>query len=146
MPTTFKFDPRCDASTPYHAGEHVTVSSGRVALRINEYTTISLPLDEYESIAETANIMGDASLMAAIHESEQEIEDGNVISWEDAKKELGLLVPLVRFVPVEELLPEFGAYYTPKEILDPACGSGSFLADFIGNPPYEPPVEDLLCE
>lgn len=33
-----------------------------------------------------------------------------------------------------------GVYYTPKEILDPASGSGSFLknaADYlVSNPPY----------
>jgi type I restriction-modification system DNA methylase subunit len=34
-----------------------------------------------------------------------------------------------------------GAYYTPDELLglrpiDPACGTGGFLADIVSNPPW----------
>lgn len=29
-----------------------------------------------------------------------------------------------------------GMYYTPCSIVEPAAGSGSFLADVAGNPPY----------
>jgi len=37
-----------------------------------------------------------------------------------------------------------GMYYTPKEILDPASGSGAFLkqaADGLSNPPYGFPTQ-----
>ena len=90
MSATFKYDPSCEASTPYMVTrQQIVVAAGIVAIRINEYTTISLTEDEYESIVETANILPDAEMMKAI-KSDQDSGDANVIPWEVAKRRLGL--------------------------------------------------------
>src|SRR3990172_11673271 len=46
--------------------------------------------DLYESIVETLEIMGDNELMAALRQGIKEIDAGRSISWEEARRELGL--------------------------------------------------------
>lgn len=48
--------------------------------------------DEYESLMETLDIMGDTELMKSIKEAEKELERGEGVDWEDVKKELNLNV------------------------------------------------------
>ncbi len=91
MTTGFKFDTSCDASTPYHGESgQFEIITDMVAIRINEYTTIPMSRDEYESICETASILNDADMMDAIRLGEQQIAQGDVIPWDQAKRELGL--------------------------------------------------------
>lgn len=49
-----------------------------------------LPWEEYESITETLEIMGDKRLMAALRQGIRELKAGKGIAWEQAKKTLGL--------------------------------------------------------
>ncbi len=49
-----------------------------------------LPWEEYESITETLEIIGDKRLMAALREGIRELKAGKGIPWEQAKKNLGL--------------------------------------------------------
>jgi hypothetical protein len=49
-----------------------------------------MPWDLYESIAETLEIMGDDELMTALRQGIKEIQAGKGVSWEKAKRELGL--------------------------------------------------------
>lgn len=49
-----------------------------------------LPWDLYESLIETLEILGDEQLVAALRQSVREAAEGKLISWEDAKAELGL--------------------------------------------------------
>jgi prevent-host-death family protein len=48
-----------------------------------------LSWDLYESIIETMEILGDPEMMAAFRQGVKEIEEGKVIPWEQAKKDLG---------------------------------------------------------
>jgi antitoxin YefM len=54
---------------------------GRAALAI-------LPWDEYESIVETLEVLGDPELMAALRESIADIQHGNVYSHDEARARL----------------------------------------------------------
>ena len=49
-----------------------------------------MPWELYEALSETLEVMGDKELMAQLRQSIQEIDSGALISWQDAKKELGL--------------------------------------------------------
>ena len=49
-----------------------------------------LPWELYEAISETLEAMGDKELMAQLRQSILDIDSGEFISWQDAKKELGL--------------------------------------------------------
>jgi len=49
-----------------------------------------LPWELYEAVSETLEVMGDKELTAQLRQSVQEMESGNLISWQDAKQELGL--------------------------------------------------------
>ena len=46
--------------------------------------------DFYGSIVETLEIMGDGELMAALRQGIKEADAGEGISWEQAKRELGV--------------------------------------------------------
>jgi hypothetical protein len=46
--------------------------------------------DLYESIVETLEIMGDGELMAALRQGIKQVDAGEGISWEQAKRELGV--------------------------------------------------------
>lgn len=47
-----------------------------------------MPWEAYESLMETMEIMGDPELMAQLHDSIRDIDEGRTISWEEAKAEL----------------------------------------------------------
>jgi antitoxin YefM len=49
-----------------------------------------MPWELYEAVSETLEVMGDKELMAQLRQSIQEMDSGTLISWQDAKKELGL--------------------------------------------------------
>ena len=46
--------------------------------------------DEWESMEETIEILGDPEAMARLAESERDVEAGRVYEWEDVKRDLGL--------------------------------------------------------
>lgn len=49
-----------------------------------------MPWELYEAVAETLEVMGDKELMAQLRQSIQEMDSCQLISWQDAKGELGL--------------------------------------------------------
>lgn len=49
-----------------------------------------MPWELYEAVSETLEIIGDAELMALVRQSMQEINDSTLLSWQDAKQDLGL--------------------------------------------------------
>jgi PHD/YefM family antitoxin component YafN of YafNO toxin-antitoxin module len=49
-----------------------------------------LPWELYEAVSETLEVMGDKELMVQLRQSVQELDSGNLISWQDARQELGL--------------------------------------------------------
>jgi len=62
--------------------EHVIVTRhGRPA-------AVLVPVDEYEALEETAEILSDAETMAAIDEGRREVERGETVTLEDLRREL----------------------------------------------------------
>jgi len=49
-----------------------------------------LPWELYEAVSETLEVMGDKELMAQLRQSILDIDSDKLISWQDAKQELGL--------------------------------------------------------
>jgi prevent-host-death family protein len=49
-----------------------------------------MPWELYEAIAETLEVMADKELTAELRRSIMELEEGKVIPWDEARKELGL--------------------------------------------------------
>lgn len=49
-----------------------------------------MPWELYEAVSETLEVMGDKELMAQLRQSVQEMDSGKLVSWQDAKEELGL--------------------------------------------------------
>ena len=49
-----------------------------------------MPWELYDAIAETLEVMGDKELRAQLRQSIEEMEEGKVIPWDEAKRELGL--------------------------------------------------------
>lgn len=49
-----------------------------------------MPWELYEAVSETLEVMGNKELMAQLRQSIQEMDSGKLISWQDAKQELGL--------------------------------------------------------
>lgn len=49
-----------------------------------------MPWELYEAVTETLEVMGDKELMAQLRQSIHEMDSGKLISWQDAKQELGL--------------------------------------------------------
>ncbi|MBT0665435.1 type II toxin-antitoxin system prevent-host-death family antitoxin [Geobacter pelophilus] len=49
-----------------------------------------MPWELYEAVSETLEVMGDKELLAQLRQSIQELDSGKLVSWQDAKKELGL--------------------------------------------------------
>ena len=47
-----------------------------------------LPWNLYESIVETLEILGDRDLTTALRQAIKEVDEGQTISWEQAKQEL----------------------------------------------------------
>ena len=64
--------------------EHVVITrNGRPA-------AVVMSQDEYESLIETLEVLGDPELMAALAESDEDVAAGRVRPWEEVKPELGL--------------------------------------------------------
>jgi antitoxin YefM len=62
--------------------EHVIVTRhGRPA-------AVLVPVDEYEALEETAEILSDAETMAAIDEGRREVERGDVVTLDELRREL----------------------------------------------------------
>ncbi len=62
--------------------EHVIVTRhGRPA-------AVLVPVDEYEALEETAEILSDAETMAAIDEGRREVERGETVTLDDLRREL----------------------------------------------------------
>lgn len=49
-----------------------------------------LPWELYETVAETLEVLGDEDLMKDLRSSIKEMQTGKVVSWDKAKKQLGL--------------------------------------------------------
>lgn len=49
-----------------------------------------MPWELYEALSETLEVMADKELMIHLRNSIAEMESGNLVSWQDAKRELGL--------------------------------------------------------
>ena len=62
--------------------EHIIVTRrGRPA-------AVLVPVDEYESLEETAEILSDAETMAAIDQGRREVERGETVTLDDLRREL----------------------------------------------------------
>lgn len=51
---------------------------------------VMLTTSMHESMDETASILGDDEAIAAIRDSENQLATGNIVAWDDLKRELGL--------------------------------------------------------
>ena len=49
-----------------------------------------MPWELYEAVAETLEVIGDKELVAQLRQSILEMDSGKLVSWQDAKQELGL--------------------------------------------------------
>jgi antitoxin YefM len=49
---------------------------------------VFVPVDEYEALKETAEILSDAETMAAIDEGRREVERGKTVTLDDLRREL----------------------------------------------------------
>ena len=71
--------------------ERLAEEPGAVAItRRGEPVLALMPWELYESIIETLEVLGDPDLMKALSRGIKDIEEGQVISWDQAKKELKL--------------------------------------------------------
>ena len=49
-----------------------------------------MPWELYDAIAETLEVMGDKELRAQLRQSIEEMQTGQAIPWDEAKRDLGL--------------------------------------------------------
>lgn len=71
--------------------EAVTVTRyGKPVMSILPYNTYRSLLDTIDSLLETIEILQDEELMTTFRESVEAIRRGELVDWEDAKRELGL--------------------------------------------------------
>jgi prevent-host-death family protein len=71
--------------------EAVTVTRyGKPVMTILPYDTYKSLLEALEALQETLEIMHDEELMAAFREGVKALQNGEIVDWEDAKRELGL--------------------------------------------------------
>jgi prevent-host-death family protein len=67
-----------------HDRDTVTITSrGKPVLAV-------IPWELFESITETLEIMGDSDLMKLVRQGVKELKQGKGISWNTAKKQIGL--------------------------------------------------------
>lgn len=62
--------------------EHVIVT------RYGRPAAVLVPVDEYEALEETAEILSDAETMSAIDEGRREVERGETVTLDDLRREL----------------------------------------------------------
>lgn len=71
--------------------EAVTVTRyGKPVMTILPYDTYKSLLETIDSLLETIEILQDEELMAAFRESVKALQNGEIVDWADAKRELGL--------------------------------------------------------
>src|SRR6266702_843531 len=71
--------------------EAVTVTRyGKPVMAILPYNTYKSLLETLESLIETIEILQDEELMSAFRESVKALQNGEMVDWADAKRELGL--------------------------------------------------------
>jgi PHD/YefM family antitoxin component YafN of YafNO toxin-antitoxin module len=79
---------QADADQPQHAPirrDHVVVTrNGRPA-------AVMVPIDEYQALEETAEILSDRDALAAIETGLAEIERGETVTFEELRQELAEL-------------------------------------------------------
>jgi hypothetical protein len=63
---------------------------GLIAIRVDELESVVITTDKYESIRETAAILEDKKLAAAVRKGMRQAEQGKTVPWDEAKKRLGL--------------------------------------------------------
>lgn len=49
-----------------------------------------MPWELYEAVAETLEVMGDKELLEQLRQSIRELEAGELVPWQEARRELGL--------------------------------------------------------
>src|SRR6266704_1151486 len=71
--------------------EAVTVTRyGKPVMTILPYNTYKSLLETVDSLIETIEILQDEELMSAFRESVKALQNGEMVDWADAKRELGL--------------------------------------------------------
>ena len=71
--------------------EAVTITRyGKPVMSILAYDTYRSLLETIDSLLETIEILHDEELMATFRESVEALRKGELVDWEDAKRELGL--------------------------------------------------------
>lgn len=72
--------------------EAVTVTRyGKPIMAILPYDSYKSLLETVDSLLETIEILQDKELMDAFREGVKALQNGELVDWEDAKRELGLL-------------------------------------------------------
>lgn len=64
--------------------EHVEIT------RNGRPVALLLSVEEYESIVETLEILGDDEVMEALRRSEEDVKAGRLRSWDEVKRDLGV--------------------------------------------------------
>jgi PHD/YefM family antitoxin component YafN of YafNO toxin-antitoxin module len=59
-------------------------------IRKGDPVAVVLPREDFEAYVETAEVMDDEEAQRALREGEQDIRDGRVRPYEDARRDLGL--------------------------------------------------------
>jgi prevent-host-death family protein len=59
-----------------------------IVTRNGKPAAVVVPVDEYEGLEETAEILSDPDTVAAIEEGLAAVETGDVVPWEDVRAEL----------------------------------------------------------
>ena len=79
---------------PEHFAEEpgaVTVTQyGKPVMAILPFNTYKSLLETIEALQETLEILQDEELMTTFRESVKALQSGEMVDWEDAKRELGL--------------------------------------------------------
>jgi len=71
--------------------ETVTVTRyGKPVMSILPYESYQTLKETIDSLLETLEILQDQELMASFRESVKALQNGELVDWEDAKRELGL--------------------------------------------------------
>ena len=68
------------------AAEHLVL----VMIRKGDPAAVVLPRDEYEGYVETLEVMEDEEAQAALREGEEDIREGRVRPYDEARRDLGL--------------------------------------------------------
>ena len=71
--------------------EAITVTRyGKPVMAILPFNTYKSLLETIEALQETLEILQDEELMTTFRQSVKALQSGEVVDWEDAKRELGL--------------------------------------------------------